>query len=352
VGGWEAISSGANTLICAPTGSGKTLASFLWGIDKLSREKDRGEGVRLVYVSPLKALSYDIERNLRAPLRGIGADISVGLRTGDTPQKERRAMQKDPPDILITTPESLYLMLSSAVREIFFSTEAVIVDEIHAVAQSKRGSHLALSLERLEHLVKTGADRAAGPVGAGDPPPLPVAKASSGAVPPTPPPAGDASDQIEQDFDALLADTQRERDEYLDLAKRSKADFENYRKRMASEVQAAAGRGKAEVIREVVPVLDDLERAIQAAGLDPEGDSEDGLSHGVLLVFRSLRDSLSRNGVEAVDPKGEKFDPMEHEALSMQPAEGVEPGTVVEVMQKGYRLGEQLIRPARVVVSE
>ena len=193
---------------------------------------------------------------------------------------------------------------------------------------------------------------AAGPVGAGDPPPPAVAKASSGAVPPTPPPAGDASDQIEQDFDALLADTQRERDEYLDLAKRTKADFENYRKRMASEVQAAAGRGKAEVIREVVVVLDDLERAIQAAGLDPEGDSEDGLSHGVLLVFRSLRDSLSRNGVETVDPKGEKFDPMQHEALSMQPAEGVESGTVVEVLQKGYRLGEQLIRPARVVVSE
>jgi len=170
--------------------------------------------------------------------------------------------------------------------------------------------------------------------------------------PPTPPPAGDASEQVEQDFDALLADAQRERDEYLEIAKRTKADFENYRKRMGSEVQAAAGRGKAEVIREVVPVLDDLERAIQAAGLDPEGDSEDALAHGVLLVFRSLRDSLSRNGVEAVDPQGEKFDPMAHEALSTLPAEGVESGTVVEVMQKGYRLGEQLIRPARVVVSE
>jgi ATP-dependent Lhr-like helicase len=153
-GGWEAISSGANALICAPTGSGKTLASFLWGIDKLSREPELGTGVRLVYVSPLKALSYDIERNLRAPLRGIGADISVGLRTGDTPQSERRAMQKKPPDILITTPESLYLMLSSGVREIFHSTEAVIVDEIHAVAQSKRGSHLALTLERLEYFVR------------------------------------------------------------------------------------------------------------------------------------------------------------------------------------------------------
>jgi molecular chaperone GrpE len=193
---------------------------------------------------------------------------------------------------------------------------------------------------------------AAGPVGAGDPPPPPVAKASSGAVPPTPPPAGDASDQVEKDFDALLADAQRERDEYLDLAKRTKADFENFRKRMTAEVQAAGARGKGELLREVVPVLDDLERAIQAAGLDPEGDSEDGLAHGVLLVFRSLRDSLTRNGVEAVDPKGEKFDPMQHEALSMVQAEGVESGNVVEVMQKGYRLGEQLIRPARVVVSE
>ena len=194
----------------------------------------------------------------------------------------------------------------------------------------------------------------AGPVGAGDPPPPPVAKASSGAVPPTPPPAeeADQADEVERDLDALLADTKRERDEYLDLAKRAQADFENYRRRMSSEVQAAGARGKGELLRDVVPVLDDLERAIQAAGLDPEGDSEDGLSHGVLLVFRSLRDSLTRNGVEAVDPKGEKFDPMAHEALSTVPADGVESGVVVEVMQKGYRLGEQLIRPARVVVSE
>jgi len=158
-GGWEAISGGDNALICAPTGSGKTLASFLWGIDKLARSPDLGTGVRLVYVSPLKALSYDIERNLRAPLRGIGAEIAVGLRTGDTPQKERRAMAKTPPDILITTPESLYLMLSSNVREILATTEAVIVDEIHAVAQSKRGSHLALTLERLDHLAKQPVQR-------------------------------------------------------------------------------------------------------------------------------------------------------------------------------------------------
>jgi ATP-dependent Lhr-like helicase len=156
IGGWEAISGGDNALICAPTGSGKTLASFLWGIDKLAREPQLGSGVRLVYVSPLKALSYDIERNLRAPLRGIGAEISVGLRTGDTSQAERRAMRKAPPDILITTPESLYLMLSSGVREILATTEAVIVDEIHAVAQSKRGAHLALTLERLDNLVQAG----------------------------------------------------------------------------------------------------------------------------------------------------------------------------------------------------
>ncbi len=186
-GGWEAISSGEHALICAPTGSGKTLASFLWGIDKLARADDLGTGVKLVYVSPLKALSYDIERNLRAPLRGIGADISVGLRTGDTSQKERRAMAKTPPDILITTPESLYLMLSSSVREILTGVEAVIVDEIHAVAQTKRGSHLALTLERLEWLVQEGLGEGVGGSspdnsggGSGEDPPTPSSPAVSG----------------------------------------------------------------------------------------------------------------------------------------------------------------------------
>jgi molecular chaperone GrpE len=158
---------------------------------------------------------------------------------------------------------------------------------------------------------------------------------------------------VEEDLDALLADTQRERDEYLELARRTQADFENFRKRMAAEVQAAGVRGKGQLAQEVVPALDDLERAIQAAGLDPEGDSEDGLAHGVLLVFRSLREGLKRNGIEAIDPRGEKFDPNQHEALSTLPGpEGTEPGVVIEVLQKGYRMGEQLIRPARVVVSE
>jgi len=162
------------------------------------------------------------------------------------------------------------------------------------------------------------------------------------------PPPEVSEEQVEHDLDALL----KERDDYLELAKRTKADFENYRKRMTADVQAANARGKAEVLAGVLPVLDDLERAIQAGGLDPEGDSEDGLAHGVLLVFRSLRETLGRHGIEAVDPKGEKFDPNLHEALSAQPAEGVESGVVVETMQKGYRLGEQLIRPARVVVAE
>ena len=107
---------------------------------------------RLVYVSPLKALSYDVEKNLRAPLKGIGGDVSVAIRTGDTPQRERQAMLRNPPDVLITTPESLYLMLTSRAREFLVDVEAVIVDEIHAVARTKRGAHMALTLERLEHL--------------------------------------------------------------------------------------------------------------------------------------------------------------------------------------------------------
>ena len=149
---WPAIARGENVLVSAPTGSGKTLAAFLWALDRLSANGGReGGGTRVVYVSPLKALAYDIERNLRAPLRGIGAEgVRVGIRTGDTPQKERAAMVRNPPDILVTTPESLYLILTSQARSMLSRVEAVIVDEIHAVAHSKRGSHLALTLERLE----------------------------------------------------------------------------------------------------------------------------------------------------------------------------------------------------------
>jgi ATP-dependent Lhr-like helicase len=158
---WPAIATGEHVLISAPTGSGKTLAAFLWALDRLAAEGGGGatagdvtRRTRLVYVSPLKALSYDIERNLRAPLKGIGADLRVAIRTGDTPQRERQQMLREPPDVLITTPESLYLMLTSRAREILRGAEWVIVDEIHAVAGTKRGAHLALTLERLDALAR------------------------------------------------------------------------------------------------------------------------------------------------------------------------------------------------------
>lgn len=190
--------------------------------------------------------------------------------------------------------------------------------------------------------------RPAGPVpGSGSP----SSQAAGGDPDPVPPAGDDAEQDVERDLEALLGDAEAKRDEYLDIARRAQADFENYRKRMAAEVQAAALRGKVEVARGVVPVLDDLERALAAAGLDPEGDSEDPLAHGVLLVFRNLRETLGRTGVEVVDPKGEKFDPNFAEALSTVQVEGTEAGVVVEVMQKGYRFDGQLIRPAMVVVA-
>ncbi len=148
--GWPAIASGKHTLIQAPTGSGKTLAAFLYAIDKLTPAP--AAGLRVLYVSPLKALNYDVERNLRGPLAGLQSKLRVAVRTGDTPQKERTAMLREAPDILITTPESLFLMLTSQARELLRSVETVIIDEVHAVAGTKRGAHLALSLERLERL--------------------------------------------------------------------------------------------------------------------------------------------------------------------------------------------------------
>ena len=159
--GWEAIGQGDHTLILAPTGSGKTLAAFLWALDRLFTEGP-GEGCRVLYVSPLKALTYDVARNLRAPMAGIAREagrlgielpeLRIGTRTGDTSAEERRLMTKRPPDILITTPESLYLLLTSKAASMLKTVEHVIVDEIHSVASTKRGSHLALSLERLEEI--------------------------------------------------------------------------------------------------------------------------------------------------------------------------------------------------------
>src|SRR5689334_7323189 len=167
---WSAIAGGDNTLVIAPTGSGKTLAAFLWAIDELAQlPPDPRSGTTVLYVSPLKALAVDVERNLRTPLTGItrvaerhgvpAPSISVGVRSGDTPPSARRAMLAKPPDILITTPESLFLMLTSAARETLASVRTVIVDEVHAVAATKRGAHLALSLERLDQLLDKPAQR-------------------------------------------------------------------------------------------------------------------------------------------------------------------------------------------------
>ncbi|HEY0584375.1 MAG TPA: DEAD/DEAH box helicase, partial [Chloroflexota bacterium] len=164
--GWSAIAGGEHTLILAPTGSGKTLAAFLWCLDRLGASpppSNPKERCRVLYVSPLKALAHDVERNLKAPLVGIGLaaqrlgqtppSIDVAIRTGDTSAADRRDINRTPPDILITTPESLYLLLTSRAEEILKSVRYVIVDEIHSVAGTKRGAHLALSLERLEHVV-------------------------------------------------------------------------------------------------------------------------------------------------------------------------------------------------------
>jgi molecular chaperone GrpE len=157
-----------------------------------------------------------------------------------------------------------------------------------------------------------------------------------------------AADQVERDLDEL-SETKRERDEYLDLARRTKADFENYRKRVAKETSEALARGKADLARQLLPALDNLERAL-AAGKDPEAHR--ALVEGVAMVRDELHGRLEGAGVEAFNPTGEKFDPQLHEALSTRPAEDTEPGVVLETLEKGYRLNGQVLRAAKVVVSQ
>ncbi|MBJ8347356.1 ATP-dependent helicase [Antrihabitans sp. YC2-6] len=168
LGAWDSIAAGMHTLVVAPTGSGKTLSAFLWAIDQLATHGSSGK-TKVLYVSPLKALAVDVERNLRSPLVGITQtakrmgleppEISVGVRSGDTTPADRRRLITKPPDILITTPESLFLMLTSSARETLDEVETVIVDEVHAVAATKRGAHLALSLERLDGRLAKPAQR-------------------------------------------------------------------------------------------------------------------------------------------------------------------------------------------------
>ncbi|WP_439693007.1 Lhr family ATP-dependent helicase [Curtobacterium sp. SP.BCo] len=171
-GAWDAVSTGQHALVIAPTGSGKTLASFLWSIDRListTEHPPAKQRTRVLYVSPLKALGVDVERNLRSPLVGITQtarrlgleppDVTVGVRSGDTPSSDRQRLLRQPPDILITTPESLYLMLTSQARETLVNVDTVIVDEVHAVASTKRGAHLAVSLERLDDLLDKPVQR-------------------------------------------------------------------------------------------------------------------------------------------------------------------------------------------------
>lgn len=205
-GAWESISDGKHTLVIAPTGSGKTLAAFLWALDRLHHaeldapalpgmESDAdhpaGNGTKVLYISPLKALGVDVERNLRSPLAGIRAtahemglsqpSVSVGVRSGDTPANDRRKLLKDPPEILITTPESLYLMLTSQARKTLAQVHTVIIDEVHAIANTKRGTHLALSLERLDALLPAPAQRIG--LSATVEPPEEVARFLAGSAP-------------------------------------------------------------------------------------------------------------------------------------------------------------------------
>src|SRR3954452_16895885 len=196
---WRATSKGEDTLVIAPTGSGKKLSAFLWAIDRLAATPppaDPKRRCRVLYVSPLKALAVDIERNLRSPLTGIRhaahrlglpePDIAVAVRTGDTATEERRKLATRPPDILITTPESLFLLLTSQARETLRGVETVIIDEVHAVAGNKRGAHLALSLERLDAL-RAEASPASGEVaeGSGFPPRGPAGEVPGGSPPGT-----------------------------------------------------------------------------------------------------------------------------------------------------------------------
>ena len=208
-------------------------------------------------------------------------------------------------------------------------------------------------------------DRASSEQRAGTGEPVPASDAEPGMVDAEVVDEGEqAASEVEIDLDALLAERTRERDEHLELAQRARADFENYRRRVKAEIAEAEQRGRASLARGVLPALDNLERALVAAGIDPAGrpdprgeapseevSARDALAEGVALVYRELGAALERSGVVAFDPVGDRFDPAQHEAIATGQAEGVENGTVLETLERGYRVDSQVIRPARVVVS-
>lgn len=208
---------------------------------------------------------------------------------------------------------------------------------------------------KAEHEEATGAGAApvAGDEAAGNPPgEMADGEMADGEI-------AASEEAVEQDIDDLVVQVRAERDEYLDLAQRTKADFDNYRRRMTAETSAAAERGRLEVVAGIIEALDNLERVMENEGVGLQsaldGGFPDGAAvslQGVIVAYRDLHSTLRRVKVEAYDPAGEAFDPNLHEALQAIPADGVESGVVVEVMQRGYRAGEQVIRPARVVVSQ
>jgi molecular chaperone GrpE len=182
--------------------------------------------------------------------------------------------------------------------------------------------------------------------------PAPTPSVAPAPSPSTPPPNGEEEERVERDLSDLLTDVERERDEYLELARRTKADFENYRRRVAGEAAEAERRGRAELARALIPVLDNLERAL--AAMEPRHDEEAAsqFAEGVRLVREELAAVLKRSGVESFEPAGEPFDPHLHEAMMTRPTTAEEAGKVLEVLEKGYRLNGQVLRPARVIVGE
>ncbi len=316
---WSAIADGHNTLVIAPTGSGKTLAAFLWAIDRLASQPtetaDDRAGTRVLYVSPLKALAVDVERNLRTPLAGIARiaeregrpapAIGVGVRSGDTPPNRRRELISNPPDILITTPESLFLMLTSAARETLSTVQTIIVDEVHAVAGTKRGAHLALSLARLDALLATPAQRIG--LSATVRPAEEVARFLSGAAPTTivAPPAAKTFDLSVQVPVADMANLENNsiwpdvEERIVDLieAHRSSIVFANSR-RLAERLTSRLNEIHAERIGAAPPA----ERNPGVAGGAPAYIMGSGQASGAApLLARAHHGSVSKEQRAAVE---------------------------------------------------